>query len=1058
MKWNVVRISQLLSFFVLAKILGVGAVFAQSIVPALDGTGTIVTPAGNQFNIGGGTQSGANLYQSFQQFGLDSNQIANFLSRHDIQNILGRVVGGDASIINGLVQVTGGNSNLYLLNPAGIIFGANASLNVPASFTATTANGIQIGNNWFKATGVNDYATLNGNPSGFAFIQSGTIFNAGNLTVGQGQSLTLMGGTVINLGTIAAPGGQITIAAIPGEKLVRITQAGSLLSLDLPIDTQAQLNPNASSPLNLPALLTGNTLRDATGVTVENGVVKLANGTTIPTDPGVAIVSGSVIVASTTPDSFPPGITILGDKVALLNANLNASGTNGGGTVLVGGDYQGRGTVPNAKRTFINVLSEIKADAFISGNGGKVIAWSDDTTQVYGTISAQGGATSGNGGFVETSGKVALSTTGATIDASAPNGQSGTWLLDPSDITIDNAGAASGTFVPPALFDPPSSTNVQATQIETALNAGTNVSISTASGVGGTGTITVSSPINKVAGGNANLTLTATSSITVNAQISTGAAGGTLSVALNAPTVNLNAQITATIPAGTTTATVANVNAGGLIQNGINVIDTTGGTVNIAGTHNNESIIGVPKNNLVINGVAGNSVTGNTSFDFNGSTNTTIRNVSFNNIAGAGFVPVKVNGTSTNLRIDSNQFNNIPNETAIFIAGGPNTGTVITNNTFTNIGTLGVLFSSGIRVNNNATNLTITNNTLTGIDNSGVQLDGPNGVTISGNTITNAGGAGIQIADALAPGTTGNITIANNTITNANVANAVDGGGIRLRETASFIGTGVTISNNIVTGSRTGIAFRNAQAPNLNNVEIFFNNLSGNTTVGIYTGDTAATGILLATDNFWGTGGPTDARNPGGAGSAITGANLTLTAFSPWITSNADDNAGLAGLQITSPRTFIVIPNTPTNVCLVTGCIQDALALAALIPGSDSIIVRPGTYLENVVVNTPITNLTGQTGAIISPAGGTALTFNSAGSTTTLSGFTLQGFSNFGILLEAGTLNVQNGTTINSNSGATGIGVQNAASSFAFTGSGTPAFFTGSNSHYGNLAGIRWNL
>ncbi len=118
---------------------------AQPIAPANDGTGTLIAPHGNQFDISGGTQAGGNLFHSFQQFGLGTNQIANFLATPDLQNILGRVVGGDPSIINGIIQVTGGTPNLYLLNPAGIVFGQNASLNVPASFTATTATGIGFG-------------------------------------------------------------------------------------------------------------------------------------------------------------------------------------------------------------------------------------------------------------------------------------------------------------------------------------------------------------------------------------------------------------------------------------------------------------------------------------------------------------------------------------------------------------------------------------------------------------------------------------------------------------------------------------------------------------------------------------------------------------------------------------------------------------------------------------------------------------------------------------------------------------------------------------------------
>nr|WP_238553706.1 filamentous hemagglutinin N-terminal domain-containing protein [Fortiea contorta] len=249
----------------------------------------------------GGTQTGANLFHSFEQFGVNQNQTANFISNPSIQNILGRVTGGDASLINGLIQVTGGNSNLYLMNPAGIIFGAGASLNVPAAFTATTANGIGFGDKWFNAVGTNNYASLLNNPNGFAFTQAGTIFNAGNLAVGAGQNLTLLGGTVINTGTISAPGGNITIAAIPGEQLVRITPEGSLLSLALPVETKAAINSPALTPLSLPQLLTGGNVGGATGVTVENGVVKLTGaGVTIPDTPGVAVVAHQVNVSGAT--------------------------------------------------------------------------------------------------------------------------------------------------------------------------------------------------------------------------------------------------------------------------------------------------------------------------------------------------------------------------------------------------------------------------------------------------------------------------------------------------------------------------------------------------------------------------------------------------------------------------------------------------------------------------------------------------------------------------------------------------------------------------------------
>jgi filamentous hemagglutinin family protein len=243
---------------------------AQSVAPAADGTGTTVTPLGNTFNIQGGSLSrdGAHLFHSFQKFGLSEGQIANFLSSPDIRNILGRVIGGDASYINGLIRVSGGNSNLFLMNPAGIVFGPNASLNVPASFTATTATGIGFGSDWFNAVGSNNYSLLVGTPSAFSFAlpQPGAIVNEGNLTLTPGNNLTLLGGTVINTGTLASPGGNITIAAVPGSSAVRISQEGHLLSLDIEpvalgggtgVPPVLQENRQKLTPLSLPQLLTG---------------------------------------------------------------------------------------------------------------------------------------------------------------------------------------------------------------------------------------------------------------------------------------------------------------------------------------------------------------------------------------------------------------------------------------------------------------------------------------------------------------------------------------------------------------------------------------------------------------------------------------------------------------------------------------------------------------------------------------------------------------------------------------------------------------------------------
>lgn len=421
---------------------------AQPITAAEDGTGTsISSPEGdvNQYDIEGGTLSGENLFHSFEQFGLDAGQVANFLSNPDISNILGRVVGGDASLINGLIQMSGGASNLFLVNPAGIVLGPNAQFNLPADFTATTANGIQIGDEWLSSLGSNDYATLMGQPGGFAFTvdSPGTILNAGNITAASGSSIRLVGGTVVNTGSISTPGGEIVIEAVPEAGLVMISPEGSLLSLGVPMATQADVNGGVVplTALALPELLSKDGLDSAMVAVVEDGVVRLTRtneSAVIPPDAGVAITSGSLDVSNSV--GVGGNIDVLGDHVSLINARLNASGENGG-TVRIGGGYQGQEAVPNAEQTTVSRNTRIVADALSNGDGGRAIFWADGNTNFEGSVSARGGSIAGDGGFVEVSGRQNLGYDGS-VNVGAANGKLGTLLLDPTNVLIANSSSS----------------------------------------------------------------------------------------------------------------------------------------------------------------------------------------------------------------------------------------------------------------------------------------------------------------------------------------------------------------------------------------------------------------------------------------------------------------------------------------------------------------------------------------------------------------------------------------------------------------------------------------
>ncbi len=303
------------------------------ITSANDGTGTVINQEGNQFNINGGSSSSnsQNLFHSFQDFNVTEGQTVNFNSTPETKNILGRVVGGNASYINGLIQVLGSNANLFLMNPAGIVFGLNSSLNIPADLTVTTATGIGFNGSWFNSIGSQDYSILIGTPSEFNFsaIQPGIIINEGNLAVSSGQNLRLMGGTVINTGELSAPNGNITIAAVPGEKLVRISQAGHLLNLELASDE----NSTTITPLSLPQLLTGGETENVTSVAVlpDGSIELMASNTTVANQPGTAIISGRVDVSSSD-NSQSPEINITANEVGFVNAEINASET---GTVII---------------------------------------------------------------------------------------------------------------------------------------------------------------------------------------------------------------------------------------------------------------------------------------------------------------------------------------------------------------------------------------------------------------------------------------------------------------------------------------------------------------------------------------------------------------------------------------------------------------------------------------------------------------------------------------------------------------------------------------------------
>jgi filamentous hemagglutinin family protein len=457
---------------------------------------SVVTPLdANTDRIDGGALRNSLLFHSFDQFNIPEEHGVYFANPDAVNTIFSRVTGVDPSLLFGTLGVLG-DADLIFINPNGILFGPNAELDLNGAFTATTATGVVFpGGEAFSALEPEAAPLLTVNmeaPVGVVFEgeHPGAIVNVGNLAVTPGQALTLIGGEITNTGNLQAPEGSIEIVAAPGNTTVHFEESGHIQSWSTIGDNVIDFTGQSVAALVDIAKL------DLDALPVDVSLFET----------GTVVVSGELDASS---DSGIGGnVGVLGDRVALIDTMVNVSGLQGGGEVLIGGEYQEQGSSLTASETIVDARSVVLANALQSGNGGRVIVWADETAYIHGTLATRGGTISGNGGFIETSGQQDLYLT-SVPDASAPNGDGGTWLIDPTDITIANGGGAIETNI------------VDVANINSVLNTGTSVTISTSIGSADAGNITQNNdaPISKTAGGNATLILQAENNVFVNTDI-----------------------------------------------------------------------------------------------------------------------------------------------------------------------------------------------------------------------------------------------------------------------------------------------------------------------------------------------------------------------------------------------------------------------------------------------------------------------------------------------------------------------------------------------------------
>ncbi len=198
----------------------------------------VTSPRPGGFVINGGATRETNLFHSFQEFSVPTNGFAYFNNALSIQNIVTRVTGASVSNIDGAIAANG-TANLFLINPNGIVFGSNASLNLGGSFFASTAASVVFDNGFeFSATNPQAPPLLTINvPLGLQYgSNAGSIQAQGSrLRVRDGKTLALVGGNVQLNGTIlAAPGGRIELVGVGGTGTVGLSGNGNNLSLSVP--------------------------------------------------------------------------------------------------------------------------------------------------------------------------------------------------------------------------------------------------------------------------------------------------------------------------------------------------------------------------------------------------------------------------------------------------------------------------------------------------------------------------------------------------------------------------------------------------------------------------------------------------------------------------------------------------------------------------------------------------------------------------------------------------------------------------------------------------------
>ncbi len=580
----------------------------------------VIEQAGTETTI---TQGTDRLSIDWDSFNIGSDERVQFIQPSQSSVALNRIVGNGGSQILGQIDA---NGHVILVNPNGIFFGRNSSVNVGGLI----ASGLQINPDDF----------INGNLV-FEGLEgtSGAVINTGLLNASLGGNVTLLGKEVDNCGLIMASMGRVNLVA--GEQVVLTFDTQGLLGVQVDEavlqdeligeGNEAVKNSGEIKAESGQILLSASKARNVFSLAVNHGKGGVAKSVVYHEDGTFTLGAGSNVINTGTLDAS--GINRAGDVVVLgenivnagailanvesgvagnielhssittelaqnstiqadaqysgqggdvklqgINiglfddASVTATGVNGGGQILIGGDREGLNPqVKNSDFVYVGENTNVTVDAVQSGDGGKLIVFAEDTARIYGHLSAKGGELKGDGGFVETSGKKGFVLL-QTPSISSANGSGGHWLIDPYDITVKNDFEADSlsSGAPKIYESSTSDTKLSKDSIVDALESDIDVTIITGDGGDEAGNITIEEPIelSSSATFGSTLSLIAHNNIVIEQSITAGDKSANRSL-----TINLTAN-------GIPDPENPDADVGVFIRDGVE-IDTNGGDFNI---------------------------------------------------------------------------------------------------------------------------------------------------------------------------------------------------------------------------------------------------------------------------------------------------------------------------------------------------------------------------------------------------------------------------------------------------------------------------------------------